>query len=277
MFQLTYIHHDCFVAVADGTGSVIFDYWKDPEGEGETFPPLLGLVPKDLPCYVLVSHHHKDHFNRDIFEWAEEFPLMHYVVSKDVAKMIRHMLRPDSIWKGTRVSPDRITVLKEGEKYQDGRFLIEAFGSTDTGNSYLVTVGGDFRMFHAGDLNAWIWKDESTRAEVEAAVRDYWSRLRPLVHRFAEYTDRPALDVAMFPVDSRIGNEYWTGAKIFLEAMDNTSRFIPMHFGLGETPAQSEKYMRDARAFREYANPDSKTEYIALQRRGDTLAVSGRP
>lgn len=277
MFQLTYIHHDCFVAVADGVGSVVFDYWKDPAGENAVRPPMLDLIPKGLPCLVLVSHHHKDHFNRDIFEWADEFPLMHYVVSKDVAKMIRHMLRPDSIWKGTRVSSERITILTPGEKFQQGRFLVEAFGSTDIGNSYLVTLDGDFRMFHAGDLNAWIWKDESTEAEVDAALSGYWCKLEPLVHRFARYTVRPALDVAMFPVDSRIGSEYWTGAKIFLEAFDNTALFLPMHFGLGETPEQVEKFKRDARDFRRYCNPDSKTACVALQSRGDSLALCGKP
>lgn len=273
MFQLTYIHHDCFVAVAEGVGSVIFDFWKDPADEDSTRPPMLDIIPKDLPCYVLVSHHHKDHFTRDIFEWSEEFPLMHYVVSKDTAKMVRHMLRPDSIWKGTRLSPDRITVLTPGERLQKDKFLIEAFGSTDIGNSYLVTIEGTIRLFHAGDLNAWIWKDESTSAEVETAIHDYWNKLEPLIHRFSNFTERPPLDFVMFPVDSRIGSDYWTGAEIFLEAFDNTRRFIPMHFCLGGTPEESERFIHDARQFNRYANPDSFTEYIALQSRGDCIAV----
>lgn len=63
------------------------------------------------------------------------------------------------------------------------------------------------------------------------------------------------IDLAFFPVDSRIGRDYWEGAKIFVRRMD-VGIFVPMHFGLGETPEEVKSSLRDAVDFAAYANPE---------------------
>lgn len=264
--KLTYIWHDCFVAEFD-TCSIVFDFWKDPTVEGNELPRFISpecegmSISRNKPLYVLVSHHHKDHFVRDVFGWAALFPRIRYIISKDTMRMCRHIFSDTSVYGGSKVSRDCVTVLKSGEEFEDGNIFVRAFGSTDIGNSYLVETEGK-RLFHAGDLNAWIWKDESTEREVEDALAGYRSKLGEIVGWLRDSRGCAALDLCMFPVDSRIGTDYFTGAKMFVDEVD-VGRFFPMHFGLGEDDDQK-RYQFDAVRFDLYANR-SRGEYIALQ------------
>ena len=253
MITITYIWHDCFV-ITDDEATMVFDYWKDPIFDGIGEPPFLKELDKEKPLYVFVSHHHKDHFNKEIFEWGKSFNQIHYIISKDTAKHARHILRQDSIFKGYHPKYDQVTVIKAGETYEDKKISVKAFGSTDIGNSYLVSIG-NCKIFHAGDLNAWLWLDESTNEEVQQALTSY----REILDVIAKAA--PQLDIAMFPVDSRIGREYYTGARLFLKAID-VKRFFPMHFGLGEDHEQK-RYKEDAMKFQLYANPE-RGEYIGI-------------
>ena len=79
------------------------------------------------------------------------------------------------------------------------------------------------RLFHAGDLNNWHWKDESTPEEVAEAEQNYLKELGDL----AKATDK--LDATMFPVDPRIGTDFMRGAQQFVDHI-KTNIFVPMHF-----------------------------------------------
>ena len=70
-----------------------------------------------------------------------------------------------------------------------------------------------------------------------------------------KYTE--TVDVAMFPVDPRLGKEYMRGPQQFVE-MIKTFIFVPMHF--------DEAYARAA-AFRPLAEAEG-ARMIALERRG---------
>lgn len=111
-------------------------------------------------------------------------------------------------------------------------------------------------MFHAGDLNAWVWKDESTPAEVNAAMNAYLECLRPIAEA------APRLDIAMMPVDSRLGRDYWEGAAELVRRID-VAHFFPMHFELADDAATLRRRHADAARFEAYANPD-RGEYISL-------------
>lgn len=252
MIKLTYIWHDCFIAETADC-SVIFDYWQEPDS---TECKFLDMIDKNKPFYVVVSHHHKDHFNPVIFEWSRLFPKIEYILSGDTARFARHYIKADSLYKGVRrVNPEQVHVLKEGDSFADGMIDITAYGSTDTGNSYLVQMDGK-RVFHAGDLNAWIWKDESTQAEVDAAVSNFKKKLEPLRERF------PVIDIAMFPVDPRLGTDFWEGASIFVRMFD-VKHFVPMHFCLGKDLDQQISFQNEAVDFKNYANPQ-RGEYHAM-------------
>lgn len=242
---------------------LVFDYWKDPliEQENEEIPRFILEADKGLPLYVLVSHHHKDHFNKSIFRWESLFTSVKYILSKDVARHIAYMLKPTSTFTGIRPTPDNVIILKPGMIYSDEILKIEAFGSTDIGNSYYLSGSqlqnaSNQTFFHAGDLNAWIWKDESSPAEINEAVTAYESILKTIAD------NHPEIDFVMFPVDSRIGSDYFMGAAKFVSRID-VKHFFPMHFGLGETSEIQNRYTYDACSIERYANK-KRGEYICL-------------
>ncbi len=254
MIKLQYIWHDCFLFESERL-AIVFDFWKDPLFSSDDIPMFLKGVDKEKPVYVMVSHHHKDHYVKQIFEWGRYFPNIKYILSKDTAKFCRHIITPASLYSGVRPAVDSVVVLGPGESYEDERIKIDAFDSTDIGNSYGVAADG-ITLFHAGDLNAWIWKDESTEKEVATELKRFADVLEVIAGKY------PEIDLAMFPVDSRIGTEYFTGARLFVRRID-VGHFFPMHFGLGN-PEEQLRHQLAAAAVEDYANPE-RGEYICLQ------------
>lgn len=245
MIKTIYIFHDCFV-VKTKEAVLVFDFWKDPYQQGPLPNPLME-VEREMPVYVFVSHGHKDHYNPEIFGWAKHFPNIRYIVSRDVRRRIKHIITPESSYKGDKVDPARVIAMFDNDRYEDSNISVRSFPSTDTGNSYAVSIGG-YSIFHAGDLNAWIWKDESTEEEVQDALH----RFNAIVNMIAK--EYKSFDLCFFPVDSRIGTDYFTGAKIFLERF-KIEHFFPMHYELGEDPASIARLHRDAAAIGQYSSP----------------------
>ena len=191
--KLDYIYHSGFAIEADGV-TVIIDYYKDSSeteyNKGIVHDYLLGR-PGEL--YVLSSHFHPDHFNREVLLWKAKRPDIHYIFSKDILKH-RRATREDA------------TYINKGDVYEDPNIRIEAFGSTDVGISFLIDLQG-IRLFHAGDLNNWHWSEESTPQEIRKAEGDFLAEVKYLQQT------APSVDVAMFPVDNRIGKDYMRGAE----------------------------------------------------------------
>ncbi|MDE6391922.1 MAG: MBL fold metallo-hydrolase [Muribaculaceae bacterium] len=258
MVKITYVWHDCFVVETE-SAMFVFDYWLDADGTPAEMPEVLASADRDKTVYVLVSHGHKDHYNPAVFSWVAAFRDVRYVVSRDVMKRIRHVVSATSVYSGPKVDPECVSALRPGERFSAGGVVIAAFPSTDIGNSYIVEADGH-RFFHAGDLNAWIWKDESTEAEVRKAMGDYRACLRD-IRAYLDHAADQAIDYCFFPVDSRIGTDYFTGASIFVREFD-VRKFFPMHFALGDEEERSRR-RTDALRFCLYANPE-RGEYIPL-------------
>lgn len=185
--RLVYIYHSGFVVEAEGF-SILIDYFKDTNPD-----PAKGFVRGELlkrpgTLYVLASHFHPDHFNPDVLKWKEEKDDIKYIFSKDILKR-------------RRAKAEDAFYMKKGDVYQDEHLTIRAFGSTDVGISFLIEAQGKL-IFHAGDLNNWHWKDESTPQEVAEAEGNYLKELDII----AKYTQ--AMDVVMFPVDPRLGTDF---------------------------------------------------------------------
>ncbi|MCM1152366.1 MAG: MBL fold metallo-hydrolase [Muribaculum sp.] len=263
---LSYVFHDCFI-YSTSECNIVFDFWQRPlgwcvPGGFAGTSPLPGDA-LSKPLYVVVSHFHKDHYNKEIFTWSRIFKSVTYIISADVARHARHILNTDSLYNGPRPKEGSVIVMREGDEWTDDNIKVDAFGSTDIGNSYVVSVGGK-SLLHAGDLNAWIWIDESTPKEVESATKAYLTRLKKIEEKF------PSLDIAMFPVDSRIGTDYYRGARLLLKHID-VGIFVPMHFELGDNPEQICLRHRDAIDFESYADTDSSTLCVALTAPGDCI------
>lgn len=246
---ITYIYHDCFL-VSLPEAQLIFDYWKDPVSEDPAAPRFLADLDPDKPTYIFVSHSHKDHYNPVIFDWYPHFRSIRYIISRDVWRRCRHICSETSVYAGQKVNPDAVTVLDNLSLYEDSLLRIIAFPSTDIGNSYLIETKQPvteqaqsveeaqhpLRIFHAGDLNAWVWFQESTEQEIRKALGDFNACLLPLetylnISSANRDSDDGTIDVAFFPVDPRLGEGHDTGARIFRERF-RIVRFIPMHYCL---------------------------------------------
>ena len=207
--ELVYLYHSGFAALADDC-AVLFDFYEDSKG------PLEGFVHEDLlkrpgPLYVLSSHFHADHFSPLVFDFIERKPDIRYIFSKDIYKRRKKWLPLDDI-----------AFLSEGDVYADENLKVKAFGSTDCGVSFYTEFAG-LKLFHAGDLNNWHWQDESTPEEARRAQQEYLTALQKLQEEV------PELDLAMFPVDPRMGSDYYRGAQQFVAAI-HCRCFAPMHF-----------------------------------------------
>lgn len=109
---------------------------------------------------------------------------------------------------------------------------IRTFGSTDEGVSFLINLDGR-RIFHAGDLNLWHWKDEGDADWTRRAYADF--------ERVLDSLEGESVDIAMFPVDPRQGSDYDEGARRFMERI-KPGILIPMHFW--EHPEAAEEFAR---------------------------------
>ena len=206
MTKVTYLDHSGF-AVQMPDVVLVFDYYRDPS---HALQKILEANPQ-IPVVFFVSHRHEDHFNNSIFEIAQNHRRV-YVMSNDVpAQEIPSTLEVAGMSAGDRV---------EG---LPGGISVKAYPSTDTGVSFLVEASNGKKIFHAGDLNEWHWKDESDTKEVkhaEAAFKKALDRIS---------SENASVDIAMFPVDPRLGTDFGSGAMAFIEAV-KTGHLSPMHF-----------------------------------------------
>ena len=84
--KLDYIYHSGFAIEADDV-TVIIDYYQDSsEDNFEKGIVHDYLLHKTGRMYVLASHFHPDHFNRDILSWKKLRPDIRYIFSKDILK-----------------------------------------------------------------------------------------------------------------------------------------------------------------------------------------------
>ena len=199
---VTYFYHSGFSVEVEDT-LLVFDYWRGEHGE---LPEKAQLKNRDFEGYkrvlVFVSHDHEDHFDEAIYSWNYQDLPITYILSDDLPVGKR----------GKRVKP--------GDSLQVGDADIRVFDSTDKGVSFYVTVHG-LRVFHAGDLNLWHWREESTLREIAQAEKDFYTAMAPI--------ERLPIDIAMFPVDPRQGGLYEAGANYFVMSV-KPRLFIPMHW-----------------------------------------------
>ena len=241
--KLDYIYHSGF-AIETEEVTIIIDYYKDSSEEMRNQGIVHDyLLQKPGKLYVLSTHFHPDHFNREILAWREQRPDIIYIFSKDILKH-RRANREDGVY------------INKGESYEDDTLRIDAFGSTDVGISFLIHLQG-MSIFHAGDLNNWHWSEESTEQEIRKANGDFLAEVKYLKQRIS------AIDLVMFPVDRRMGKDYMKGAEQFIEQI-KTTIFVPMHF--------SEDY-EGGNAFRSVAEANG-CRFISITHRGETFDIT---
>lgn len=193
-FSVTYLTNSGFL-LETGDTLLIFDYTCDCPGIVSR-----ALLSRFEHTVFFASHRHFDHYNKGIFAFAD-VPGVSYALSGDIP----------TFQKAVFFSP--------GQSAQVGNAQVHAFGSTDLGVSFLAEVNG-LRVFHAGDLNLWHWKTQSTPEEIAQARAMFDEVLDTLPGGF---------DAAFFPVDPRLEKDFDEGAQLFLDRF-SPRVLIPMHF-----------------------------------------------
>lgn len=229
--KIIYHYHSGFSVQVGGT-LLIFDYW---EGEDRSLSQVGRITPQFLKAFeqifVFISHPHPDHLDPVVYTWEAAGLNITYVVSSDMPVGTR----------GKRLAPLQ-------EKQLSQHVSVKAYQSTDLGVAFLVTAYG-MRIFHAGDLNLWHWRQESSLREIEAAENAYYEAIEPIKGE--------TIDVCMFPVDPRQGLMYDAGANHFILTF-KPRVFIPMHWQ--DRPEVAVDFARRART--------PQTEVLALTKPG---------
>ena len=202
--RVTFLAHSGFFLELE-TASLLFDWWKGD------LPPL----PADRPLLVFASHRHEDHFNPAIFSLAEGGRDVRFLLGKDIRLTERNRTR----WDLSDDAAARCLALDGGETVSPiPGVTVETLPSTDEGVAFLVSLEGK-TIFHAGDLNWWHWEGEDKA----------WNRNMEInFKRYCEPLRGRHIDLAMFPIDPRLGEDGFRGARYFLELTD-TACLLPMH------------------------------------------------
>ena len=256
MIRLTYIFHSGFLLETDSC-ILIFDYWMDPAGVVRRCINR----SKTKPVYVFASHFHEDHFTREIFTWREDNPNSSctYILSKDILKRRRAKKEEADVW------------MAKGGTWEDERIKVTATGSNDSGVSWNVEVDGK-RIFHAGDLCNWYARFlEGPNPNQEIYSEEFGEHFNPVTEekRFlGELKDirkiTDSFDLAMFPIDGRIGNGYTLGARQFIDRF-KVGVLVPMHF----TMSGFESAWRMQPFCQEKGIP-----FWCIQQEGDSIALT---
>ena len=203
MIAVTFLGHSGFLVELPSV-TLLFDWWK-----GE-----LPAIRPGVPLYVFASHRHEDHFNPQIFALDGGSRDVSFVLGHDIRLSPRNLAR----WGVSPRTAEQCHILRGGQSCTLPRARIEALSSTDEGEAFLVTADG-MTLFHAGDLNWWHWDGEDTA----------WNRnMEVNFKRYTESLRGRRIDLAMLPLDPRLGEDGFRGPRHFLETAD-ISRFLPMH------------------------------------------------
>ena len=182
---VTYLKHSGFSVLTE-KHQLLFDYI------GGDF-----VRDPDVTTIALASHAHSDHYTPRI------------AALSDVCVL------------GEGIAPlEGAFTMRPGDAIDVAGTVVRAFGSTDCGVSFYVRCDG-FYIFHAGDLNFWHWRQESTPGEVAEALDAFNGVLNAL--------DGLPVDLAFFPVDDRMGPGHDEGADRYIERI-RPHVLIPMHW-----------------------------------------------
>lgn len=232
--RITYLRHSGFAVELGGALLVFDDAESEQSREGGIAQGHVdrALLEKYESVIFFVSHAHDDHYNEAIFSFAD-LPKVRYVLGFPAPQ------------------GHEACSMRKGDDLSLFGVDITAYGSTDEGVSFLVRAGG-WTLFHAGDLNFWHWREESTFKEIAQAEEAFHAEVAPLIGK--------EIDFAMFPLDPRMGEMYDAGAQYFLMEV-RPKVMIPMHWW-----GRAEAALEFARR-----NRSKHTEILALTRPGENL------
>lgn len=198
--NIKYIYHSGFYLEFDNI-NVVIDYYKgDLDG-----------IDKSKKTFVMSTHSHRDHFNKDIFKLFKDYDEVVYVLSDDIE------LEGVNLYNAS--TDKNINFVSMNSKYEIDEIKIETFESTDLGIAILMDIEGK-KIYHAGDLNWWTWHGYETEEEYKNMTDRFLNEMKKFEGR--------EIDLAMLVLDPRQGERYYWGVEKFL-SITKTKYFVPMH------------------------------------------------
>ena len=218
--NVTYIHHSSFL-IETASCYYLIDYFQ-------------GSIPAmnpSKPVLVLASHKHHDHYQKSVFSILRDRNMQHIyaVLSKDIPSGAR----PEGV-PCIRVSAGKRYELPQGQE-------LVTFRSTDLGVAFLVRDGKEL-FYHAGDLNDWVWAEESA-AYNDKMTADY----RKQIDLLASELDGCPLTAAFVVLDPRQEQDYDRGMLYFLRHVPCDCVY-PMHYW--EKPQIIPRFLREHPQYR---------------------------
>lgn len=207
MAKVTYLDNAGFIVKTDRV-FYVFDYFRDP---AHRLVKELENNP-ELPVIFFASSPHTSHYNEDIYNLAQNHKRAYICSDKIISRIGDTAENTATMTPGDRIE----NVLGTGT-------CIEAFGSTESGVSFVVKTDDRKVIFHGGDL-APMHLDEKGVKENAQAMK---SKFETVVGRIA--ASYPVIDLAFLAVDPLTGDNYASGAKYFVEHLD-VKNFVPMHY-----------------------------------------------
>ena len=197
---ITYLNHSGFFVELDRV-CLLFDYWR-----GRLPEPVAG---KTLLAFA--SHSHHDHYNEEIFAYAARWEKATVILGNDIrlsAKRKEALAIADGDF--LRLGPDRTETVDGVE--------IRTLRSTDSGVAFLVTADGR-TVYHAGDLNLWVWAGEP-EADNAAMAEAFYREMDKL--------KGVTIDLAFLTLDARQEADAVGGFDYCLRNLD-IKKAVPMH------------------------------------------------
>ena len=211
--KVTYIGHSGFL-VETKIANLLFDYYTGD----------LPKVDESLPFVVFVTHVHHDHYNPAIFDLAKQYQNVKYYISDDV-KITEEI--KDKYGITDTFLKEHIVMIPAGirkiipltlENGDENHITMETIKSTDQGLAFLLKVCGQ-RIFHAGDLNCWVWETDTINQV---------NHMKTRYKRVIEKLNGREIHLAMAPLDPRQGKYYKLSMDYLLNATPITYA-APMH------------------------------------------------
>jgi len=257
--KVTYIHHSCFSVEMEHL-VILFDYYK---GSIPIFDP-------NKHIYVFASHKHHDHFDKNVFELAKDYPNITFLLSNDIKMNDSYMDRNDipvivrqcivyigknekTCFPITNNKMNKPSVINETIP-EDSTLLIETLASTDQGVAFIISYQNKV-IYHAGDLNWWTWQGES-----EEDYNNMTTRFKKEISKL----EGRNIDVAFIPLDPRLEDRFWWGFDHFMKAT-HTKIAFPMHFWMDYTVIQKLKNIDQAK--------DYASKVMDLQEEGQSFIL----
>ena len=199
---VTYIHHSGFLVETE-TSYYLIDY----------FQGLIPVLNPGKPIIVLASHKHYDHYQKSVFAVLKDMGMQKIfaVLSRDIPARAR----PEDV-PCMAVSAGKRYELPQGQE-------LRTLCSTDLGVAFLIRDGEE-RFYHAGDLNDWVWAEES-----DGFNRRMTAKYHQQIDQLARELDGCPLTVAFVVLDPRQERDYDRGMLYFLQHIPCDCVY-PMHY-----------------------------------------------